>query len=479
MIVMLNADQVKKDYQNLKPFYEKFQTEVCGFLLTVKEKHAASVDVSSILERQDGIKKLESIEDNIREKPEKYQDLNELSQINDVAGVRITCHCQSDREVLFNILGGEILQQQEYIDVDGQEKDGIYRAYHYNFSKIFDTPIGRKKLSCEVQLRTVLGDAWAKQDTKYVYKKISEGEPHVLSKAISDILNSCEALWDLVKEKTRTDSGDSKRPQAEIIKLSEKIKMVGDQIKIKEKDSNLTEWLKHHQLVAKKGLTDAEVITFMEVEILLPLSELNLAKTKLNDVAREAPIRTFGWPIALYLERDEYRPKVLKDGIVAEIKTNDRDLNGKHRAWTYDYWTIRTDGSFYLAKSLFENTRKPTHIFFDTRIIRTTEVLMYALNLYSALGVPEDQRLTVKIRYSGINGKKLGAAGNRLIHDYRICHENDIEMEITASMKELSEEMSVCVGKLTAPLFELFDFFAVSQEVLYGIVNNYRKGIIT
>jgi hypothetical protein len=51
----------------------------------------------------------------------------------------------------------------------------------------------------------------------------------------------------------------------------------------------------------------------------------------------------------------------------------------------------RSTGDFYLLQSLFEDDRDSNAIFFNSRLIRVTESLMFAANLYEALGVPGDK----------------------------------------------------------------------------------------
>ena len=92
----------------------------------------------------------------------------------------------------------------------------------------------------------------------------------------------------------------------------------------------------------------------------------------LNRAARAAPIET-GWPIASYVDTDEFRPRPRADGIVASIQPDTKE--------SFDYWSIRTNGDFYFLGSLYEDDRQPGQVgqlfFFDTRTIRATEAILY------------------------------------------------------------------------------------------------------
>jgi hypothetical protein len=57
-------------------------------------------------------------------------------------------------------------------------------------------------------------------------------------------------------------------------------------------------------------------------------------------------------------------------GIRAELPAPARDR--------YDYWAVRKNGDFYLLQSLFEDSRERNALFFNTRIVRVTEALMFA-----------------------------------------------------------------------------------------------------
>jgi len=220
----------------------------------------------------------------------------------------------------------------------------------------------------------------------------------------------------------------------------------------------------------------------MEVKIYLLNSKLNVSKIVLNNVSRESQIHTFGWPIAPHIEeREEYRPKADVGGITAEIAINEKDLFGgqEKQEFRYDYWSLKQDGSFYLLKSLFEDVRKPNYLFFNTRTIRITEVLMYILNLYSKLEVNNNEPIIISIRHGGLKGRIMGAAGNRLIFEQRKSNEDEVNTEIQTSLKEIDENMTDVVFKFTTPLFEMFDFFSVDKKIIDDIVSNYRKGNIT
>lgn len=230
------------------------------------------------------------------------------------------------------------------------------------------------------------------------------------------------------------------------------------------------EWIGSHQVVALSSLKQNSINAFMEIRMVLPGSNINIPQGELLKNAEKATIKTFGWPIGVVLTgRDEYRPHPKTDGIVANINT------GNH----YDYWTIRKDGAFYLLKSLFEDTRNSDFIFFDTRIVRITETLLYAVRLYSGFGIPPNSRIIIGIKHSGLRNRVLASANP--LRDWRIEHkssEDEVYNEIDTTLEEIESNLVENVEKFTKELFIIFDYFELDKSVLEKIVNSFVEGKI-
>lgn len=234
------------------------------------------------------------------------------------------------------------------------------------------------------------------------------------------------------------------------------------------------EWISNHKKAALSELKKSGKSGFMEIRMTLPDLNLNIAQGELLRVANQAQIHTFGWPLGVVLNREEYRPKSKTDGILAEI-----DIKDKRRS-TYDYWTIRRDGTFYLAKSLFEEAAgKSDYIFFNTRIVRITEALLYSFRLYSSLNVPPDSRILIGIRHGGLKGCVLRAVGKRdLSYGYK-SDEDEVYNEVETTFEKIESDLVDIVQKFTQPLFVVFDFFELDRKVLEDIVNNFVAGKVT
>lgn len=233
-------------------------------------------------------------------------------------------------------------------------------------------------------------------------------------------------------------------------------------------------WISKQQESALTAFKKSGKTAFMEIRMTLPDVKPNISQGELLRIAEQAEVHTFGWPIGIGLSnREEYRPRPRTDGIVAEIDIKDR-IDGES---TYDYWTIRKDGTFYLLKSLFEDMRKPGHIFFNTRVVRITETLLYAARLYSGFKIPSDSRVLIGIRHGGLKGRILSAAGNNRELSYeRKSTEDEVYTEIETTLEKVESELVDLVQKFTQPLFVVFDFFEISRDVLENIVNDFVAG---
>jgi len=224
--------------------------------------------------------------------------------------------------------------------------------------------------------------------------------------------------------------------------------------------------------IAIEGLKQSGKTGFMEVRSVVADSSLDVPQSELLEAAEQAQIDTFGWPLGIVLSSDEDRPRPKTDGIVAEVAVGPK---GK-----YDYWTLRCNGDFYLLKSLFEDEQQPNQIFFNTRIVRITEALLYCGRLYTRLGLPAETTINIGVRHGGLKGRVLGAVGNRvLLPIKRTITGNEIYAEVATTLEGIERDLVDLVESLTQPLFVLFDFFDLSREVLEDIVNKFVEGEAT
>lgn len=227
------------------------------------------------------------------------------------------------------------------------------------------------------------------------------------------------------------------------------------------------EWLAQQQKIAVEGLRNSGRQGYMEARAAVHPPKLAKSQAELNSAARDSQIETFGWPIAVYLDRDEYRPRPKADGIYATV--------GGTGKGSFDYWAIRRNGDFYFLGSLFEDERTEQAIYFNTRIVRITEALLYCVRLYTRLGVDRSSTVSIAIRHGGLSGRSIKAVGNRHMFP-RTTVEEVVDSGITATLDQIEAGLVDHVIALTAPLFQVFDFLAIDKKIYEEIVNSFVGG---
>lgn len=232
-------------------------------------------------------------------------------------------------------------------------------------------------------------------------------------------------------------------------------------------------WFAREHAVASAGIGSLKLLGHMELRFGLHES-IQKSQIELLNAIRSSEIRTFGWPLGITLEnRDEYRPRPYGDGVRAEIAINSERLS-------YDYWAIAMNGDFYLLQSLFEDQRKKNEIFFNTRIVRITEALLFAANLYENLGAPKQTPLNIRVTHRGLNGRLLTSSSpNRALSSASTTRESESQVEIRTTLDELRPKLSSHVQKIASPLFMLFDFTTLADAIYADIVRRFAAGEVS
>jgi hypothetical protein len=209
----------------------------------------------------------------------------------------------------------------------------------------------------------------------------------------------------------------------------------------------------------------------MEIVFYSPNAVIDRPQDALLSAARNAAILTFGWPIGIVLEKGEERPRPTTEGIVAEIHGRDQI--------SYAYWTLTKQGDFYSLIDLFEDHRRENAIFFNTRIVRTTETLLYCSRLFRGLGANGNTRVVLKIRHGGLKGRVLEAASVFSALGRQLSTEDESASEVSFVLSDLDRDLVDLVEKLCAPLFLLFNFQRFGKVTYQQIVTDFVNGKVT
>jgi putative GTP pyrophosphokinase len=191
-----NPETIKK-FLEQKTDYEQLCAEIAYILK--KKLSKDSIEYSSVSFRA---KTLKSFLIKIVRKT--YE--NPFNEITDFAGVRVVFLYQNDLTRIEHIIKKEfeILKKVDKLNEKGIEKFG-YGAIHY-IVKIGKNSSGAryddlKKLVCEIQVRTVLQDAWAIIDHHLVYKKESEIPTNLQRKlnSLAGLFETADNQFDILK----------------------------------------------------------------------------------------------------------------------------------------------------------------------------------------------------------------------------------------------------------------------------------------
>jgi hypothetical protein len=236
------------------------------------------------------------------------------------------------------------------------------------------------------------------------------------------------------------------------------------------------DWFAAQAQTAESGIGSVGLQGHMELRLALH-SAIGKSQIELLNAVRSSEIRTFGWPIGVTLEnREELRPRPFQDGVRAEVAIGDQSKSGRT---SYDYWAVRSSGEFYLLQSLFEDQRIPERLFFNTRIVRITESLIFTAGLYSTLGVQPDVKVSARITHRGLRGRTLTASSlNREVFPARSL-EDQSSVEVVLSLGEIHDSLVETVMRIAAPMFMLFEFTEFADVVYEDIVNRFVKGEVS
>lgn len=181
----------------IRGFYNKFPTHerLCDELEYILKRRikALGIEISSISSRA---KSLESFCEKIERK--KYS--NPLDEISDLSGVRVVFLYSSDRQNLEGIIENEfeIHEKVDKISVEEIDRFG-YGALHYVVSLKSIHAGARyedlRGIKCEIQVRTILQDAWAIVAHHLSYKH-EENVPNELKRKLSALSGLFETADD-------------------------------------------------------------------------------------------------------------------------------------------------------------------------------------------------------------------------------------------------------------------------------------------
>lgn len=190
--------QLIRQFLDHRPDYEQLCSEVAYVLRSRLKK--AGIEIAAVTFRA---KTLASFLDKIRRKT--YSD--PLSEVTDFAGVRVVCLYTPDTNAVQKLIEDEF----ELVEEIDKLKEKSAEEFGYS-AKHFIVRLGKrmsgaryddlKKLVCEIQVRTVLQDAWAIIQHHLVYKREAD-VPETLQRklnSLSGLLETADDQFDSIRK---------------------------------------------------------------------------------------------------------------------------------------------------------------------------------------------------------------------------------------------------------------------------------------
>ncbi|MCF6265114.1 MAG: tetratricopeptide repeat protein [Desulfuromusa sp.] len=189
---------VEKLYARLRPGYELILLDIYQQLRALAEKEGLSVTIKYRLKRFD----------NYCEKLVRLSKLQgtDLLQITDLMGIRVVCPFLEDLETVEQL----IAQNFEILELERKAEQHSFHEFGYDSvhllirTKPLDPPtkLPHSADVCEIQLRTILQEAWAEVEHELVYKSDINMPNHSIRRKLAS-LNASLGLSDLIFQEIR------------------------------------------------------------------------------------------------------------------------------------------------------------------------------------------------------------------------------------------------------------------------------------
>ena len=210
---------------------------------------------------------------------------------------------------------------------------------------------------------------------------------------------------------------------------------------------------------------------------LTPMSSLGVLQERLSHARR---IKLTGWAPFLEMNRDEWKPYPIDDHVEAWIGR--RIDENTPRAPSYsDYWRASRKGQLYTIRGYAEDSLETrlsaqagTVVDVTLPIWRVGEVLYFAARFLDEF---EDVRaILINCRFTGLSGRTITSlTQDRFVSNSRPCFSDQVETPANVTPQKLRENMVEIVHQLLTPLYEAFDFFALSQTIVDEELSRMRE----
>lgn len=215
-----------------------------------------------------------------------------FTRTEDLLGVRIVCNNLSDIDPLIEMIQQDVstIEVLEVKDLISSPSPTGYRAKHVRtlFRDIFQTE--EEPLPCEIQIRTLAQDTWARLSREDLYGKNAPQNIQKLARALSIQLSAIDDIAQLIRDELNTCP-----PQADEIQDSDAVSPQRLALLYKHKfGKDIFEWTLVDWI---QTLYEAEAETIGDVRKLLNDEKLRNILDKLAVKIRRFPLEDSEWAV--------------------------------------------------------------------------------------------------------------------------------------------------------------------------------------
>lgn len=239
-----------------------------------------------------------------------------FAHIEDLLGIRIVCNNLSDVDPLVEMIRKQCssIAVVEVKDMVASPAQSGYRATHVRaeFRSILDEP--GTGIPCEIQIRTLAQDAWARLSRDDLYGKDVPESIQKLAKALSTQLSAIDDIAQLIRNEL------NQCPQT-ADKLSDTDKATPQRLALLFKDTYKKDIFEWTLIEWKRLLDEAEVESIGEVRALLSDSKVRKAIDKAAVTIRNYAIDDGEWAVHSALVGTEITTKAGMNAVRDRIKS--------------------------------------------------------------------------------------------------------------------------------------------------------------
>lgn len=211
----------------------------------------------------------------------------------------------------------------------------------------------------------------------------------------------------------------------------------------------------------------------------------NFARPGLGDLRNQLELAVAhrrGWPQFWIPTRREWQPRPVDDTIQCWLGTPD---TGPHDAGHVDFWRASPEVRLFLLRGYIEDTGPwpnqniaPGAII-DIRmpILRVAEGLQHARILGRLLAPDQDFQILFRARWYGLTGRRLSSLDPLqafTMLDHRVAQQAEFGVQGTFDQWQIADNLPEIIQPLLAPLYERFQFFELTMEIVRHTLGNFR-----